>query len=80
MVQASDGTIQASGSGPFYIVEEDFLAVADCWWILLAGAVGGLTARWLSWRRSKRETGSADAAIPGSRKKTGQNDLLIPNK
>ncbi len=42
--EAPDGTILASGPGPFYIVDDDFLAVADCWWILFAGGVGGLTA------------------------------------
>ena len=52
--QTSDGTLLASGPGPFYIMEEDFLAVADCWWVLLAGALGGLTARWLSGRRNRR--------------------------
>lgn len=66
ITQYPNGFINGAGLGPFYVVEEDFLAVADCWWILLSGALGGLAAHWLSGRRNKREADSVDATTPGS--------------
>ena len=58
-IQSSDGTIDTSGPGPFFIVEDDFVNVAESWWILLSGVVGGLTARWLSYRQNHQMAASA---------------------
>ncbi len=59
--QFPDGSATLMPGAQFHVVEGDFLAVADCWWVLLAGGVGGGVAAWLA--RRNRDPGRAQGAV-----------------